>query len=87
MKPLLENIDFELENTMKETTSGIPPWTHVPPKVNLDIAKRKKYETAEDVFRSNFNEIRAEIFNLSLHLHGWVKDKRCSSCCYSHSYI
>ena len=47
MKPLLENMDFELENTMKETTSGIPPWTHAPPKINLDIAKRKKSETAE----------------------------------------
>ena len=63
MKPLLENIDFELENTMKETTSGIPTWTHVPPKVNLDIAKRKKSETAEDVFRSNFNEFRAKFPN------------------------
>ena len=63
MKPLLENIDFELENTMKETTSGIPPWTHVPPKINLDIAKRKKSETAEDVFRSNFNEFRAKFPN------------------------
>ena len=63
MKPLLENIDLELDNTMKETTSGIPPWTHVPPKVNLDIAKRKKSETAEDVFQSNFNEFRAKFPN------------------------
>ena len=63
MKPLLENTDFELENTMKETTLGIPPSTHVPPKINFDIAKRKKSETAEDVFRSNFNEIRAKFPN------------------------
>ena len=60
MKPLLENIEFE--NAMKEITSGIPLWTHVPPKINLDIAKGKKSET-EDVFRSNFNEIRAKFPN------------------------
>ena len=87
MKHLLENIDFELENTMKETTSGIPALTHVAPKINLDIAKRKKSETAEDVFGCNFNEIRVEISKLALHLHVWLKDKRCSGCCCSHSYI
>ena len=48
---------------MKETSSGIPPWTHVPPKINLDIAKGKKSETAEDAFRSNFNEFRAKFPN------------------------
>ena len=41
MKLLLENIDFELENTMKETTSAISPWTHVPPKINFDSKKKK----------------------------------------------
>ena len=52
---------------MKETTSGIPPWTHHPPNINFDVAKRKKSKRAEDVFRSSFNEIRAEISKRSLH--------------------
>ena len=34
-----------------------------PPKINFDIAKRKKSKTAEDVFRSNFNEIRTKFPN------------------------
>ena len=63
MKPLLQNIDFELENVIKESTSNSPPWRNVSPKINFDIAKRKKSQTAEDVFRSNFNEIKEKFPN------------------------
>ena len=63
MKPFLQNIDCELENTITESTSNTPPWTHVSPKINFDIAKRKKSQTAEDVFRSNFNGIKEKFSN------------------------
>ena len=81
MKPLIENIDFEFKNTVKKSSTDIPLQNHVPPKINFDITKRKKSEPAEDVYRSNFNEIRLKF----PHLHGWHKDMRCSGCC-SHSY-
>ena len=54
---LTYDIDFELENTFKESISNIPPWTHAPPKINFDFVKRRKSETTGDVFLSNLNEI------------------------------
>ena len=64
MKPHLENIDFDLENRIKESTLNIPSWTHVPQKkIIFYIAKGKKSKTAEDVFRSNFNEIKEKFPN------------------------
>ena len=59
MKPLLENIDPELENITKESTSNIPPWTYIPPhKKNFDSKKKKKNELQNStLFRSNFIQI------------------------------
>ncbi len=63
IKPLLQEIGFELENTIKETISITPPWIHTPPNINFEMSKLKKSDTAEDVYISKFLEIKEKYPN------------------------
>jgi ribonuclease HI len=58
MMPLLEEIGFDLQNTIEFQYSDIPPWKHRLPRINLDISKSKKSETSPDKYLSHFFEIR-----------------------------
>ena len=58
VKPILEELHFELDQTITETVPEIPPWTQTTPIVNFEMSTLKKSETAEDIFKSRFNEIK-----------------------------
>ena len=63
VKPLLQEIGFELENTIKETISITPPWTHTPLNTNFEMSKLKKSDTSEDIYISKFLEIKEKYHN------------------------
>ena len=56
LRPKLKDINLQ-DYTIIETIPEIPPWTLTPPKVNFEMTKAKKSETAEILYISKFNEI------------------------------
>lgn len=61
--PLLEEIGFDLQNTIEIQYSNIPLCKHRPPRINLDISKSKKCETSPDKYLSHFLEITERYFD------------------------